>query len=345
MDFKIVFFAFGIFSLSVFSAPIVIQKDTNFSLKVSQVVRAAVGNSKILKVKALNSSQLLLTGLKTGKTVLRVWNEKEQEEVFPVSVIPFESLSMNPDTSRGQVARISLQFLEINESLSRNAGFQWPESLSFSAAGALQAFNAEQGGVNYSLSFSTASGFIQLLLKQGWAKIVANPDLFVRVGEEAVFHSGGEFPVSSGRGPFGRFQRKVDWKKYGLTAKVKPESSDYIHFQTDIDLEISELDASYQIEEIPALITRNFTTKMDSIDGQMVILSGLTRKTSQLETQKVPVLGEIPFVGEWLFSRKNKGEKNTELLMAVTVGATTVAQETEKIQQLYQNIGKDIQND
>lgn len=325
---------FGLLSFASFGQTIVIQKDANFTLKVAGTVRVAVGNSKILKVKALNSSQLLLTGLKTGKTLLRVWNEKEKEEVFPVSVIPFESLSMNPDTSRGQVARISLQFLEINESLSRNAGFQWPESLSFSAAGALQAFNAEQGGINYSLSFSTAPGFIQLLLKQGWAKIVANPDLFVRVGEEAVFHSGGEFPVSPGRDPFGRFQRKVEWKKYGLTAKVKPASSDYIHFQTDIELEISELDASYQVEEIPALITRNFVTKMDSLDGQMVILSGLTRKTSQIETQKLPLLGEIPLIGEFLFSRKNKGEKNTELLMAVTVGVTSTAQEIEKLQQL-----------
>jgi type II secretory pathway component GspD/PulD (secretin) len=84
---------------------------------------------------------------------------------------------------------------------------------------------------------------------------------------------------------------------------------------------------------------------MDSIDGQMVILSGLTRKTTQLETQKVPVLGEIPFVGDWLFSRKNKGEKNTELLMAVTIGVTSAAQETEKLERLHRNLENGPKND
>lgn len=326
-----------LFPLCLFAEQVIIQKDTNLTLRVSEVVRVAVGNSKILKVKALNSSQLLLTGTKVGKTLLRTWDIQEKETVFAVSVIPYESLSMNPATSRGQVARISLQFLEINEALSKSSGVQWPDNLSFSAAGALQSFSAEQGGINYSVSFSTASGFIQLLLKQGWAKIIANPDLFVRIGEEAVFHSGGEFPVSAGREPFGRFQRRVDWKKYGLTAKVRPESSDYIHFQTDIQLEISELDMSYQVDEIPSLIARNFTTKMDSLDGQTVILSGLTRKTSQVETQRVPLLGDLPLIGDLLFSRKSSGEKNTELLMAVTIGLTSPAQESDRIQELKRN--------
>lgn len=307
---------------------LVIGKNTNRTLSIKNLTRVAVGNSKIVKVKAIPSSSILITGLALGKTSLRVWDERGLEKVFWVTVVPLESLESSPFNSRGQVARVSLQFLEINESLGRNAGIQWPETLTFSGAGALKGAEVT-AGVNYSLSFSTASGFIQLLIKEGWAKVVASPDLYVRLGEQALFHSGGEFPVATGTDSFGRFQRKVEWKKYGLTARVKPESPDQIHFQTDIDLEVSEVDQAYQVENIPSLVARNFSTKMDSIDGETVVLSGLVRQTTQHEEQRVPILGELPLIGSWLFSRKSSGRKETDLLMAVTISMTSKASENE----------------
>lgn len=307
---------------------LVLGKNTNRTLNILKLARVAVGNSKILKVKTLSPSSILLTGLSLGKTTLRIWDESETEKVFLVSVIPAESLESSQFNPRGQVARVSLQFLELNETMGRNSGMQWPETLTFSGGGAVQSAMAS-AGVNYSLSFSTANGFLQLLLKEGWARIVASPELYVRLGEQALFHSGGEFPVTTGSDSFGRYQRKVDWKKYGLTAKVKPESPDQIHFQTDIQLEISELDHSYQVENIPSIVARNFSTKMDSLNGETVILSGLVRQTRQTEEQKVPLLGDLPLLGPWLFTRSSSGRKDTDLLMAVTIGMTTKAIENE----------------
>lgn len=318
--------AVGIYSFG--AETLVLGKNQNQTLTIANLSRVAVGNSKIIKVKTIPPSTILLTGLSLGKTSLRVWDEKEREKEIFVAVIPSESIESSPLNLRGQVARVSLQFLEINESIGRNSGVQWPETLTFGGAGTIQS-SAASAGINYSLSFSTASGFLQLLLKEGWARIVASPELYVRLGEQAIFHSGGEFPVSTGTDSFGRYQRKVDWKKYGLTAKVKPESPDQIHFQTDIQLEISELDHSYQLENIPSIVARNFSTKMDSLDGETVILSGLTRQTRQVDEQKVPLLGDIPLLGALLFTSSGSGRKNTDLLMAVTIGMTSKAIEND----------------
>jgi len=322
-------FLIGGVGISSFAAELlVLGKNSNQTITVGNLSRVAVGNAKIIKVKTIPPSTLLVTGLSLGKTALRVWDDNENEKAFSVTVVPPESLESSPFNLRGQVARVSLQFLELNESIGRNSGVQWPETLTFSGASVIQG-TASAAGLNYSLSFSTASGFLQLLLKEGWARIVASPELYVRLGEQAVFHSGGEFPVATGMDSFGRYQRKVDWKKYGLTAKVKPESPDQIHFQTDIQLEISELDHSYQVDNIPSIVARNFSTKMDSLDGETVILSGLVRQTSQIEEQKVPILGEIPLLGSWLFTRHGSGRKDTDLLMAVTIGMTSKAIENE----------------
>jgi len=304
---------------------IILGKGTNHTVALLGLKRIAVANPKIIKVRTVPPHSFLITALSIGKTSLRAWYESNQEKHFSVSVVPLESQSESNHYSRGQVARVSLQFLELDESVGRSSGVQWPESLSFSLGQG--ASDQRVSGLSPSVSFSSALGFIQLLLKEGWARIVASPELYVRLGEQATFHSGGEFPITTGFDSFGRFQRRVEWKKYGLTAKVKPESSDQIHFQTDIQLDLSEVDSSFQMENIPSLTARNLTTKMDSVEGETVILSGLVRNTTHEENQSLPLLGDIPILGPLLFSRKNKSQKETELLMAVTIGITSKAQE------------------
>ncbi|NBV50082.1 hypothetical protein EBR78_02545 [bacterium] len=321
-------------ALGVVSVPeqIVIGKDSQQTIALPGTRRVAVGNSKILRVKAVSPDKVLLTGVSLGKTSITFWNLNGQEGIISVSVVPAASLESSKNNPRGQVAHISLQFLELNETVGRSSGFQWPDTLTFSGEGSVQSFST---GINYSITLSTAQGFLNFLVRSGWAKLVASPELYVRLGEQAVFHSGGEIPITTTTDSYIRFQRRVEWKKYGLTAKVKPDSSDLIHFQSDIQLEITELDHSYQVENIPALTARNFLTKMDSLDGETVILSGLTRQSSQREEKGIPWLSRLPILGDLLFSQTSSGRKETELLMAVTVGLTTRARESDRLESVH----------
>ena len=150
----------------------------------------------------------------------------------------------------------------------------------------------------------------------------------MRLGEEAVFHSGGEFPVATSTAEnSGRNYRHIEWKGYGLTAKVLPQSVDRIHISSDINLEISELISSQNIEGIPALNRRSLKTKMSSLDGETVILSGLVKQNSKKEKEGVPFLSSIPLIGPLFFTKTSEGSEQTELLMAVTFSMTTKAKE------------------
>lgn len=306
---------------------ILIGKDSLETIRLPGLKRAAVANSKILKVRVISPDSLLLTGKIEGKTTLKVW-QGNQEKQFEVAVVSQASIGRRIFSERGQVARIALQFLELDESVSRNSGVQWPESLKFNAA-LQETMGGSFLGLNPSLSFSNAEGFLNLLIKEGWARVLAKPEIYVRLKEEALFHSGGEFPVSTGTDSFGRIQRRIEWKKYGLTAKVKTESPDQFHFQTEIQLEISEIDPSYQVDSTPSLTRRNLTTKIDSIDGQTVILSGLIRKASQSEESGLPLFGKIPLIGPLIFGKQSVANKETEMLMAVTIEMTSKGLEEE----------------
>ena len=310
---------------------LIVGKDQNQSLHLNNVQRVAVGNSKIVKVRSLNSGLLLVTGIKVGRTSVRVW-AGDRELAYDVAVVPPDVVPGDRPTGREGVARVSLQFLEIDTVFSKGSGFRWPDSIAFSGTGNITG-NSDVSGVNYAVSFASAQGFIRLMVNEGWAKVLASPELYVRLGEQAVFHSGGEFPVATGTEAYGRYQKQVEWKKFGLTAKVKPESIDELRFSTDIQLEISEPGNSYALEDVPSINRRNLETKMNSLDNETVILSGLTRQNSQTEETKIPVLGDIPLLGS-LFSSKEVGKQQTDLLMAVTIAMTTRARENEKLQKL-----------
>lgn len=295
------------------------------TLKISKLSRVAVGNSKVVKAQSLANSELLLIGKSRGSSSVRVWTQDGKELKYDVRVVASEAEN-NIDSSSREVVKISLEFLELDEAFSQTTGFRWPDSLQFSGA-AKWAGDAAGMGLNYEFNFLTGQGWLHHLVQEGWAKIVAKPDLYVRLGEEAVFHSGGEFPVATSVENFGQSYRRIEWKGYGLTAKVLPQSIDNIHISSDVNLEISELVSSQNEQGIPALNRRSLKTKINSIEGEMVVLSGLAKQTNQKEKEGTPFLRSIPILGSLLFSKSSENAERTELLMAVTFSMTTKAKE------------------
>ncbi len=297
------------------------------TLKIPQLSRVAVGNSKIVKAQAVSNSELLLIGKSRGNSTVRAWNEKGNEFRYEVRVIASEAEITSTDQDRN-VVKISLEFLELDEAFSQISGFRWPESIQFSGVANLIS-NAAITGLNYEFSLGTAQGWLHHLVREGWAKVVAHPELYVRLGEEAVFHSGGEFPVATSVENYGKAYRHIEWKGYGLTAKVLPQSVDKIHISSDVSLEVSELISSQNIDGIPALNHRSIKTKMNSLDGETVILSGLVKQNSKKEKEGIPILSSIPLIGPLFFTKSSDGLERTELLMAVTFSMSTKSREKD----------------
>lgn len=305
-------------------------KSFSQTLRVSHLVRAAVANAKVAKVKAIPPSSLLITAMQPGKTMVRYWNDKGEERACEVTVLPPELFEQFGERAFDDVVKISLEFLEMDGALSRHIGIRWPDAIHFSAGGSLFGDGATTG-LNYSATFSSAQGWIQHLVHEGWANILANPDIYVRLGEEASFHSGGEFPVPTSSENYGRYQRHIEWKPFGITVAVRPRSGDRFHISSDIHVEISELNSSVSVEGIPSITKRNLDTKMNSRDGETVVLSGLLRQVQSEISDSVPVLSAIPLLGPWLFSNSHRTRENSEILMAMTFSLSTQSRDRERL--------------
>lgn len=314
------------------ATPVSLGVHLSHVIQVAHMARAAVGSSKIVKIKAVSPHELLLTGVKPGRTMVRVWTKNGEESSYEVTVLPHELFDRFRGKGRNEVVKISLEFLELNNAFNEKLGIRWPEAIKFAGEGLFSGSGSGTSGLNYTMSFSSAEGLIQHLMKEGWAKRLAHPELYVRLGEVASFHSGGEVPISTAYESHGRYLRRIEWKAFGLTAKVRPQSSDKLHIHSDIQMEISELNQSAGVEGIPALVKRKVETKMNSLDGETVILSGFVRQAAASEKQGIPILSSIPLIGGLFFASTIDEHNETEILMAITISLSDPAGDREKME-------------
>jgi len=99
-----------------------------------------------------------------------------------------------------------------------------------------------------------------------------------------------------------------------ITVIIKPEISALLRYDT--------LDASRGIVA-PVFSTREATTQVMVGDGETIMIGGLISKQSIDNVDKVPLLGDIPFIGKALFTKTNKDIDRTEVIIFLTVRLVT----------------------
>ena len=89
----------------------------------------------------------------------------------------------------------------------------------------------------------------------------------------------------------------------------------------ELSPEVSERDFTNSVESqgviVPGLTVRRANTSMEMMFGQTLMIAGLISSRNTATTQKIPVLGDIPYLGT-AFSRKQYDEVETELVIMVT---------------------------
>ncbi|OGP76005.1 MAG: hypothetical protein A2Z40_00780 [Deltaproteobacteria bacterium RBG_19FT_COMBO_60_16] len=201
-----------------------------------------------------------------------------------------------------------LKIIEISKGATSQLGVRWPDSLPLKGSWTT--------GGNTSSVFSVASDFearLNLLLADGRARILANPHLVCESGESASFLAGGEIPIVI----LTPETRTVEWKTYGIILKLQPKMDAGNKIRTQISAEISTVDHGSGSSQIPSFLTRRVTTHFSGPAGGTVMLSGLIKSEIAKDVAKIPLLGQIPVLGE-LFKSRSFRESESELAIFIT---------------------------
>jgi pilus assembly protein CpaC len=159
-------------------------------------------------------------------------------------------------------------------------------------------------------------GFVELLQRENMAKILARPSLMARSGEEAHFRVGGEVPIVYATQNISQ----VTFKEFGALLAVTPALTDDGQIDLRIATEVSEPNFARTVSiggnVLPTFISRRAETRVRLREGESLVIGGLYREDESEAEDKVPYLGDIPYLGA--FFRRTRFERTrNELLILV----------------------------
>jgi pilus assembly protein CpaC len=144
--------------------------------------------------------------------------------------------------------------------------------------------------------------------------------------ELATFLAGGEIPVpvvqsSGGAGGAAGGGVSVQFKEYGVRLRFTPEIVSDSLIKLTVAPEVSSLDfvnaVLLQGFRIPALLTRRMESTVDVRRNTSLVLSGLFNSADERVKTGVPLLKDIPILGQ-LFSSTRFQKNESELIIVVT---------------------------
>ncbi|MCH9673844.1 MAG: type IV pilus secretin PilQ, partial [Gammaproteobacteria bacterium] len=138
---------------------------------------------------------------------------------------------------------------------------------------------------------------LQALQAEGRGEVLSNPRVITSNQKEAVIEQGTEIPFqeasSSGA-------TSTSFKKAVLSLKVTPQITP--DDRIIMDLSVNQDTIGQVFNGIPSIDTRQVDTQVLVDDGETVVLGGIYEQTTREDITKVPVLGDVPYLG-YLFRR------------------------------------------
>ncbi len=163
---------------------------------------------------------------------------------------------------------------------------------------------------------------LDLVLREGNGRVLANPKIATLNGKEATMLIGQRIPyVVTGTtfaGGAGAQTQTIQKEEVGIKLRITPLINADGYITTEITPEVSTVTGFRgQFADLPVVSTRQATTTVRLKDGNSVIIGGLLSEEKTVNVTKVPLLGQIPGLG-WLFQHQSITTSKKDLIIEVT---------------------------
>jgi type IV pilus assembly protein PilQ len=200
---------------------------------------------------------------------------------------------------------------------------------------------------------------LSALKQMNGVSIVSNPKIVVANEETASIHIGENEPNIKGTVTAGQ-QGQANTTTYTLD-----EAKPYFEFGISVDVTPTiNNDSNITVRIVPKLsrfvrnkvapdnnsfpveATKTIKTVFSLESGKTAAIGGLTETDEREVTSKIPLLGDIPLIGKYLFSHTSKSRRQSETIIFVTVAMANpmniqreqgIPEDAELIHQLLKN--------
>ncbi len=153
---------------------------------------------------------------------------------------------------------------------------------------------------------------LSALQADGKGKIISSPRLITADQVEATIEQGTEIPyqqaTSSGA-------TSVSFKKATLSLKVKPQVTPDDNVIMNLNIHKDSVGSNTLAG--PSIDTKQIVTEVLVENGGTVVIGGIYSQEERSSTNKIPVLGDLPYVG-FLFKQNLRADDRRELLIFIS---------------------------
>ncbi|WP_409376161.1 secretin N-terminal domain-containing protein [Candidatus Sordicultor fermentans] len=237
----------------------------------------------------------------------------------PEEIEAASRLLNNLDRKRPQIM-VDVKLVEIDRQKVKDLGFTWEVG---GVTGAIAFGELSLGGTMERQDLVEVT--LNALTRENKAHLVGNPRILTLSGEKATITVGDRVPYRNIQGvdEAGRIiPGGVEFLEVGVKLEVTPLLTEDQMILVEVKPEVSssserEYYLAGQRYTDPQVKTRLAETTARLKSGETLVIGGLIRSEDIENITRIPILGEIPLIGE-LFVLHNKTHEETELIIFIT---------------------------
>jgi general secretion pathway protein D len=214
---------------------------------------------------------------------------------------------------------LETQFVELTETGARNLGIDLANANGQIAVGTLTTGANLPFGTNLSRILPSAGlqAAIYAQVQRGEGRIVSRPRIAAQSGSTAKIITGDALPILTSIALSGvnAVSQQVQYVNVGVTLQIAPRVSSDGFVTSQIYGVVSSVTGFSQ--GYPTISQREAETSASVRDGETFVIGGLTQENNLKTKSKVPLLGDIPAVGN-LFRVNRSTRSKTELYIVIT---------------------------
>ena len=182
---------------------------------------------------------------------------------------------------------------------------------------------------------------LNALASEGKARVLSSPRLLAMDNEQARIQVGDQIAILSQEvgtaeattGASTGLLRSFSYVDTGVILDVTPTINDGGVVQLKVHQEVSTPGASNN--NTPPISRRSVDTTLVAKSGQSVLIGGLISRNNTVGRTKVPVLGDIPVLGQ-LFSNDTLTDRAKELIVLITPHIISGPDDADYLTRAYQ---------
>jgi general secretion pathway protein D len=188
--------------------------------------------------------------------------------------------------------------------------------------------DASTGGALSVLNSVNIRAFLQILMNLTDTNILSTPQVLAADNQKAkiVVGENRPFPTGQAQGITGGTLVTIERKDVGVTLELTPQVLEDDMIRLEIKQEITAIaenvsqtigSGTASVPVGPTTTKRSMETTTVAKDQQTLVVGGLVRDNIVLNERKIPLLGDIPYLG-WLFKFQSRATEKLNLLVFLT---------------------------